>query len=88
MEEETKVSKFEAAMEEWVEMPEFVQESQKPYKLINVRFRTEEDYKAFAKLIGQELSPKTKAIWYPERVHGADSNLRWVDEDESNTVLE
>lgn len=81
-----KSTRFDTAIEEWKDMPEFVQDSEKPYKLINVRFRNEEDYKAFAKLIGQELSDKTKAIWYPKRIHGADSNLRWVDEDEVSDI--
>jgi hypothetical protein len=46
--------------EHWVGMPEFVQEDKPPYKKIFLNFRNEEDYKAFAKLIGQNLTEKTK----------------------------
>lgn len=54
---------------EWVGMPEFVQEKKQPYKELVVRFETEEDYKNFQKLIGQNLTLKTKSIWYPFKSH-------------------
>jgi hypothetical protein len=66
--------------EHWVGMPEFVQEDNPPYKKIFMNFRNEEDYKAFAKLIGQNLTEKTKSIWYPKL--NADDNMlkRWIEE--------
>jgi len=64
--------------DEWVGMPEYVQESQKPFKELKLRFETEEAYYAFAELIGQALTPKTKGIWFPKFVNPPRG--RWVDE--------
>lgn len=50
----------------WIGMPEFIQEKKEPYKLLNIRFETQEDYEEFSKLINQKLTVKTKSIWYPE----------------------
>lgn len=55
--------------EHWKDMPEFEQEKQEPFSKINVRFETEEDLNEFAELIGQKLTPKTKAIWHPYKPH-------------------
>lgn len=65
----------------WVGMPEFVQENNPPYKKIIISFRNEEDYKEFADLIEQNLSEKTKSIWYPKLDREANSLLRWVEEE-------
>lgn len=67
--------------EHWVGMPEFDQEDNPPYKKIFLNFRNEEDYKAFAKLIGQNLTEKTKSIWYPKL--DVDDNMlkRWIEEE-------
>jgi len=67
---------------EWQDMPEFVQEQQKPFSKIIVRGETEEDLQEFAKLIGQKLTPKTKSIWHPKLVRGKHSHKRYRDEDE------
>jgi hypothetical protein len=66
--------------EEWVNMPEFVQEQQKPYSQIICRFNNEEDLQEFAKMIGQKLTNKTKSIWHPQLVRGIHSKKRYVDE--------
>jgi hypothetical protein len=55
--------------EEWQGMPEFVQDKQRPYAQIIVRFESEEDLQEFAKMIGQKLNKKTKSIWHPFRSH-------------------
>ena len=67
--------------EHWVGMPEFVQEDNPPYKKIFMNFRNEADYKEFAKLIGQNLTEKTKSIWYPKL--NIDDNMlkRWIEEE-------
>jgi hypothetical protein len=64
----------------WKGMPEFEQEDNKTYKTIYVHFRNEDDYKEFAKMIKQNLSEKTKSIWYPALDREANSLLRWVEE--------
>ena len=54
---------------EWFGMPEFVQEKKEPFAKIICRFETKEDLDAFAQLIGQKLTPKTKSIWHPFKSH-------------------
>ena len=66
--------------EEWKDMPEFVQEKQKPYQQIIVRFRNQQDVDDFAEKIGQKITPKTKSIWHPFLVRGINAHKRWKDE--------
>ena len=55
--------------QEWVGMPEFVQEKQEPFAKIIIRFETEQDLNEFAQLINQKLTAKTKSIWHPFKSH-------------------
>jgi len=57
------------ADEEWVGMPEFVQEKKEPFSKLIIRFETEGDLKSFSKMINQKLTPKTKSIWHPFKSH-------------------
>lgn len=51
---------------EWAAgMPEFVQETITARKLI-VNFIDEEGVQAFARLVGQKITDKTRFIWFPE----------------------
>lgn len=64
---------------EWVGMPEFIQEEKKPFAAINIRFRNQEDLDKFALLIEQKLTCKTKSAWFPvleKRQRGL-----WVDDE-------
>jgi hypothetical protein len=54
--------------EEWKDMPEYVQEDLEPVKDIMVHFETLEDMKAFSELIGQEITLKTKGVWFPPHI--------------------
>ncbi len=65
----------------WKGMPEFEQEENPTYKTIYVHFRTESDYKEFAKLVDQNLSNKTKSIWHPALDRTQNSLLRWIEEE-------
>lgn len=67
---------------EWKDMPEFIQDKQRPYAQIIVRFDTEKDLQEFAKLIGQSLTRKTKSIWHPYKSHRINNlqQLRYKDE--------
>lgn len=51
---------------QWGGMPEFVQEDQTPYRSLLVHFETVYDLLAFARLIGQDVGPNVKSIWFPE----------------------
>lgn len=69
----------------WKGMPEFEQEDNPTYKTIYVHFRSEEDYQEFAKLIGQNLTEKTKSIWHPHLDRTQNSLLRWVEDESVST---
>lgn len=66
--------------ETWEGMPEFIQDKQKPYAQLIVRFDSQEDLQEFAELIGQKLNNKSKSIWHPKLVRGVHANKRYVDE--------
>jgi hypothetical protein len=51
---------------EWQGMPEFGNEPLAERSLY-VHFRTNEDFMDFSRLICQDISDKTKSIWYPEK---------------------
>lgn len=65
---------------EWQGMPEFKMEDLSSYRSIRVHFRNEEDIAAFAKLLKQKITPKQKALWYPEHEIRHYANKRYVDE--------
>jgi hypothetical protein len=66
---------------EWQGMPEFVMEKQKPYKELKIRFASKDDYEKFAFLIEQNLTEKTKSIWYPKLNRSLKSGLEYINED-------
>ncbi len=65
---------------EWVGMPEFVQEAKKPYAQIIFRFSNEADLQEFSRLIGQKLTRKTKSAWHPKMIRGKDAIKRYENE--------
>jgi len=65
--------------DEWVGMPEFVQEGKEPFSKITVRFETEKDLQDFAELIGQKLTSKTKSIWHPFKSHWGAKKKVYID---------
>lgn len=66
----------------WHGMPEYVQENKENFRTVHIKFRNEEDYKDFAKKIGQDLTDKSKAIWHPKLEITANRLLRWVEDGE------
>ncbi len=52
---------------EWQGMPEFEHQDLTAIQSVHVHFKTREDVAAFAGLIGQGVTEKTKSIWYPEQ---------------------
>ena len=74
------LSEFTNWEKEWVGMPEFSQQDLTPFRVINVRFKSEDDVLKFAKLIGQTITPKQKALWFPFSEFRRASHLRYVDE--------
>lgn len=49
----------------WWGMPEYTGSDMTPAKRLTVNFATLDDYEAFAALVGQKLTPKTRSIWHP-----------------------
>ena len=64
----------------WVGMPSFEQEKNESFKRIIISFRNKEDYDAFAKIIDQNLTEKTKSIWHPKLNRDENSLKRWIEE--------
>lgn len=70
----------ESFRDEWRNMPEYVQEDLTPYRVINVRFRNQEDVDAFEKLMEQKITEKQKTLWFPYAEPRRASLFRYVDE--------
>lgn len=66
---------------EWQNMPEYSNKEITPYMTIKIHFKTEKDYARFAKIVSQNLTERTKSIWYPKLAKGLYfSKLRYSDE--------
>ncbi len=68
--------------EEWNDMPEYSNKDLEPYQTIMIHFKDEADRIAFAKLIGQKITYKTKSLWYPPAEIGITTDRRWIDKEE------
>lgn len=64
--------------DEWVEMPEFIQEDKKAIQTIKIHFETQEDIEEFSKLVGKKITPSTKGFFFP--IRKKDSERFCVDE--------
>lgn len=71
---------YKNCQKEWEGMPEYVMEDLSPHRVINVRFRNDEDVQKFAELMGQIITPKQKTIWFPYAEPRLRAHLRYVDE--------
>lgn len=69
----------------WTGMPEYIQEDYEPYHKIDMRFYDEDGYKAFAKIVQQNLSENTNSIWYPKLDRDANAKKRWVESNGNHT---
>lgn len=52
--------------EHWGGMPEFQQRDLMPKQTLMVHFANDDDRRAFAQLVGQTITERTKSIWYPK----------------------
>ena len=71
---------FTIAGQEWHDMPEYVQEDQEPWKSLPVHFESREALDAFAELVGQNIGPKARSIWYPAADIGHFADKRYHGE--------
>ncbi len=51
---------------EWTGMPEFEEQDLEAWQTVKVHFASEVDREAFAQIVGQSLTDKTKFIWHPK----------------------
>lgn len=65
--------------EHWVGLPAYESTNLEPEKQLIVSFRTKEDFLAFSSVIGQQLTLKTRSVWYPERARDENSLKRWLE---------
>jgi len=68
--------------EDWKDMPEFIQKDESSFQSIIVHFENKEDMDAFAKLVGQNITHRTKSIWYPKYNRERPSNYIYAQEGE------
>lgn len=63
---ETAESDAEEVGREWQGMPEFLQPNKKAFRSLALHFKDQAAVDAFAKLVGQTITPKTRFLWFPE----------------------
>jgi hypothetical protein len=72
----------DSKMTEWRGMPEFNQPDNSAYRQITVSFDDEDGIKKFAELVEQNITAKTKSIWFPPRKKNNVVDLFWFDKSE------
>lgn len=72
--------------EHWIDMPEYIQNEEHPFRTVHFHFENEKDYQDFSSLIDQELTEKTNSIWHPKRNITKNMLLRWVDKEEAKPL--
>ncbi len=65
---------------EWQGMPSFEQRNKLGFQVISVHFIDQEGVDRFAKLVRQKLTPKTRALWFPEVPQDITKNERYSSE--------
>ena len=66
----------------WVGMPEFDMGENQVYRLLQIEFETEADYKEFQAHINQQLTEKTNSIWIPKAEFPDYLHHRYIDEND------
>jgi len=67
--------------EMWEGMPEYESEDERPAYAIKVNFKTLDDLKDFARLIGQNLTEQTRSIWHPVKLPEKTKDIAWVSDE-------
>jgi hypothetical protein len=67
---------------EWAGMPDYHQEDKLAFKSLIVNFKSQDAVNAFASLVQQRITEKTRSIWFPLEEKQRVADLRW-SEDES-----
>jgi hypothetical protein len=64
--------------QEWLGMPEFIQEKQTAYAQIIIRVENQNDLDELGRLLNQKFTQKTKSAWFPFRSHWGAEKKVWV----------
>lgn len=67
--------------EHWVGMPSFDQDNTNGVRQLIVHFETDADVALFAQLVQQQITAKTKYIWYPEHKRESTVNKAYVSDE-------
>ena len=78
---EKKSRKQKSWQKSWQNMPDFIQENNHPYMQITLHLEDESYLKELSKILNQNLSNKTKSIWYPKLERTENQKLRWIISD-------
>ena len=65
---------------EWQNMPEYLHSDKTSIRQIIVHFKTQEDINKFEKAMEQNITGKTKSIWYPKLKIDRFMDKVWIDE--------
>lgn len=65
----------------WVGMPAFEQGNTNGVRQLIVHFETEADVALFAQLVQQQITAKTKYIWYPEHKRESTVNKAYISDE-------
>lgn len=65
----------------WVGMPAFDQENTNGVRQLIVHFETDTDVALFAQLVQQQITAKTKYIWYPEHKRESTVNKAYISDE-------
>jgi hypothetical protein len=82
----TVITADEQVKEAWRGMPEMTQEDLWDKRRVVVKFLTDEDVQAFAALIGQTITDKTMAVWYPKQPGDNAISFKYVEKPLANTA--
>ncbi len=63
----------------WSGMPSFGQEDLMAWRTVKVHFTRQEDLDAFAKLIQQSITDKTRFVWFPEAERAVVADKQYSD---------
>jgi len=68
---------------QWVDMPDSESYTVKPFKKIDVKFMTEEDFLKFCEVTGCRLTIKTKSTWFPFKEPEENQLSRWIEDEDA-----
>lgn len=78
----TGIKKYDPVETEWQNMPEFKMEDKTEEHKLIVNFERTDDLFNFSKVIGQEITPNTRSIWYPKKEKRDIMSMGYVSEEE------